>query len=105
MTIASSGVLERARQTHEEVEAYTSLAATALSARHGGSTDIFGSSAPKTPLEASQLARECIDAARLRCENLVKIYEDGDGSLADCSFSIRTWQRERNSFKPSSFEA
>lgn len=96
MAIASSGALERARQTHEEVESYTSLAATALSARHGGSTEVFGSVAPKTPLEASQLARECIDAARLRCENLVKIYQDDDGSLADCLFSIRTSGKSSN---------
>ncbi len=85
----ASSVLERMRQAHEEVETLTYLTASALSARDGGSTDIFGDHAPRTALEASQLARQLVDDARSRCKHLVRMYEDTDGALTDCAFMLR----------------
>lgn len=85
----SSTVLERARQTHEEVEALTRLAATALAARDGGNGARLGERAPRGALEAAQLARQLADAARERCGDLADMYADADGSIAECATDMR----------------
>lgn len=85
----ASSALERIRQAHEEVETLTCLTASALSARDGGSTAMFGDHAPHTALEASQLARQLVNEALSRCDTLANMYQNTDGTLSDYAFTLR----------------
>eukprot|EP00171_Calliarthron_tuberculosum_P006928 IDg6928t1 len=85
----ASTVLEHARQTHEEIETLTRLAAAALAARDGGSNEPLGARAPGNALEAAQLARQLVDSARERSDALADMYTDTDGSIRDTASAMR----------------